>query len=94
MKNENLKITAAACIDNHGKVWSLPKPYRHHDVLAYMHTNGIRETTSAFKQGFKCSDGNFIDRRGALYIAKNAGQMKPRKPGEYDGDELFSEDVW
>ena len=89
-----LKVTAAACLDTQNRVWSVPKPARHHDVLWYMKACGATEKDSADSQGFKLSDGSYVDRLAASTIAKNAYQLKERMPGEYDGPELFSEDIW
>lgn len=48
-------------------------------------------TMPAHEQGFLTSTGRFVDRREALQIATDAGQMlaPPSPTGE-----LFSEDVW
>lgn len=89
-----LKVTAAACLDTNNKVWSVPKPARHHDVLHYMYKLGAKEKDSNDSQGFKLSDGSYVDRLAAFTIAEKAKQIKPRLPGQYDGPELFSEDLW
>lgn len=44
-------------------------------------------------QGFIDNKGDFHTRKKAYLIAKAAGQIV-RKEGEYDGDELFSEDLY
>lgn len=89
-----LKVTAAACLDTNNKVWSIPKPARHHDVLQYMEKCGAKEKDSMDSQGFKLNDGSYVDRLAAYTIAKRANQIKPRLPTQYNGAELFSEDLW
>lgn len=44
-------------------------------------------------QGFIANDGKFYNRKDAYVIAKDANQIV-RKEGGYDGDELFSEDLY
>lgn len=89
-----LKVTAAACLDTNNRIWSIPKPARHHDVLHYMKKCGAKEKGSKDSQGFKLNDGSYVDRLAAYTIAERANQIKPRFPGQYDGPELFSEDLW
>lgn len=74
-----------------GKMYSLPKPNRHHDVIRTI-PGGVAGPDT---QGFILNDGTFIGRRGAYYLAADNGQLK-RKPGKefYQGDELYSEDLW
>lgn len=43
------------------------------------------------RQGFYTSHGRFVDRKTALQIALDSGQVKP---GEISGDSLYSEDLW
>lgn len=45
-------------------------------------------------QGFALDDGSFVNRRQAFGIAWENGQLRPRKPGGYNGPELYSEDLW
>lgn len=72
----------------------LPQPHRHHDVFKQMGpTLLFRTHINPDDQGFLTSEGRFVNRIEALEIAKRAGQFN-RKPGGYDGPELFSEDLW
>lgn len=84
------KITGVA-IMYAGKLYSLLKPNRHHDVIRSI-PGGVKGPD---KQGFVLDDGTFIGRREAMVIAKANGQLK-RREGEqfYQGPELYSEDVW
>lgn len=79
----------AAAIHRGGMVCSVPRPGRHHDVIRAMARAGIPIPITG-EQGFLTSAGLFVDRRLALGIAENAGQLI-EGPGH---GELFSEDVW
>jgi hypothetical protein len=67
----------------------LPKPNRHHHVVRYI--GGIKGPDI---QGFLDDQGNFLTRRQAFIHATASGQIKARQPGEYNSDELYSEDLW
>lgn len=92
-------IVAAAVRINHC-VCSMAAPARHHDILrqiAGLFDPGERpgHTYEAETQGFIEDSGQFLDRRAALAHARECGQVLKRKPGVgYQGDELFSEDLW
>lgn len=74
-----------------GVIHSLPRPARHHHILHAM----IGLDRSLSEQGFVTSDGTFVDRPTAMEIALAAAQVKRRKGlTDYDGPELFSEDLW
>lgn len=78
-----------------GKVYSLPPPNRHHDVIRLI----VEQTGAKYvdahgdDQGFLASDGLYWRREDALRIARECGQLKPGGLGERLG-ELYSEDVW
>lgn len=80
----------AAAIRHDGVVYSVPAPGRHHDVIRLMADQGFGPRCM-HDQGFVASDGRFLNRIGALRVAKEAGQIK-RKTGP--ADKLFSEDLW
>ena len=87
---ERVTIVAAAVF--HGSVISLPAPARHHTILHSMDCEmGIDTTTiPPANQGFLTSEGKFVNRVEAFYIAHRAGQI-----GAKDGEpRLFSEDLW
>lgn len=88
----SLRVVAVACRAGE-LVLTLPAPARHHNVLRLM-TELELFPASPKDQGFLLSDGSYADRRRALKVATAAGQVFPRKPGQYNGPELFSEDVW
>jgi hypothetical protein len=83
------KIVGVAVLYN-GQIFSLPAPNRHHNVL--MTTSGFNRP---YEEGFILDDGTYIDRIGAMQLAKDNGQLN-RRSGEnfYQGPELFSEDLW
>lgn len=76
-----------------GKTYSLPAPNRHHHIIRMIaEENGVG-INGPDEQGFLDETGRFLTRRAALALASANGQLK-RKPGGYNGDELFSEDLW
>lgn len=85
-----LRVVAAAICSN-GKVYSLPPPARHHNVLRYMAKLGAMPKNCCGTQGFLLNDGRFCTRPSAKKIAKKAGQLLPRAMNLKD---LYSEDVW
>lgn len=73
------------------KVYSLPAPNRHHHVLWEMPLPCFNDEDGV--QGFLDDTGAFLTRREAYRAVVDTPQFK-RKPGGYDGPELFSEDLW
>lgn len=86
-----MKIVAAAVMHG-GTVYSMPPPARHYNILQDMYAKGIKQDHTT-EQGFLTDHDVFVRRKPALMIAEHAGQLK-RKPGGYQGPELFSEDLW
>lgn len=83
------KITHVA-IKHAGKVHSLPAPNRHHHVIRAM--GGIPGPDI---QGFLDDTGRFLTRKQAFRLASANGQIiRPTDPSTYQGDQLFSEDLW
>lgn len=92
MSDEKTTIEAAA-LRLGGKVHSLPQPARHHDIIQHLTATGMDPGSIAMaEQGFITSEGQFVCRRPALRIAREAGQIKWRETASGHG--LFSEDVW
>lgn len=92
-------IERAALRTPAGVVYDLPKPGRHHDVIAHMADNGVGAWDC--DQGFTTSEGRYVDRFEAMDIARAAGQLLAVQtdPDGIDirrepSDRLFSEDVW
>lgn len=78
-----------AAIRRYTTVWSVPRPGRHHDVIAFMAEQGV--DARGCDQGFTTSTGRYVDRFEAMDIARAAGQIvgEPSMP-----DRLFSEDIF
>lgn len=90
--SEDQQITHVA-ISYAGRIWSLPAPNRHHDVIREI----IQQTRSGLygphSEGFLTEDGTYLDRRSARWLAASTGQFK-RSAGGTQSEELFSEDLW
>ena len=96
-------MIVAAAIRLNAVTLSMPAPARHHDILRQI--NGLYEpsherpdwTYEVETQGFITDKGVFMDRREAFAHTNECGQGQPRRrpgPENYQGDELFSEDLW
>ena len=69
------------------EIFSLPKPNRHHNIIHNDPEHSI--------EGFLTEENRFIDRREAYLMAKHSGQLNRLKGDQYyQGNELFSEDLW
>lgn len=98
-------IVAAAIMINR-LVCSMPQPARHHDILRQIngfYATGERElhTYDGEVQGFVNHEGRFFNRRDAYDHCMKTDQGLPRreamlKDGRkiYNGEELYSEDLW
>jgi len=85
-------LTHVACRDVHGTIWSLPRPFRHHDVLALMRDRGAQHDEDDDRsEGFLDASGRYLDREAALEIARSNGQLTG---GSLFGTVLTSEDLW
>jgi hypothetical protein len=75
-----------------GKLWSLPRPNRHHNIIRVIAAcNGVG-IKGPNVQGFLTDQGRFVDRKEALQIALAAGQVL--NPDDVRGARLYSEDLW
>jgi hypothetical protein len=83
-----------------GKIWSVPKPGRHHHVIKHILDNNPDIVCVGGVQGFLTSDNIFVGRREARIIAESANQLISQTniedgvPNKRTHTELFSEDVW
>lgn len=81
-------IAVAMFID--GKVESLPKPNRHHDIIRKFplpdHEHG--------EQGFIDDKYGFLSRKAALGLVQDEGQELRGQKLTAPGHGLFSEDLW
>jgi hypothetical protein len=77
-----------------GKVWPLPAPNRHHDVIRLIveQTGASTVDSHGDDQGFLDANGRYLNRRQALVSAEVNGQLKD--PANIRCGQLFSEDVW
>ncbi len=76
-----------------GVIWSLPSPYRHHDVIREICEETGAETVDSYnEQGFLDEGGNFLRRKPALAIARLFGQIKDES--KVRAGMLTSEDLW
>lgn len=83
------EIIVAAAISKDGKVWSVPKPGRHNDVILLICNElNILYVGCEYHQGFLTSKGRFVERMEAARIAYEAGQITEKKY------KLYSEDLW
>lgn len=72
-----------------GRIFSLPRPYRHHHVIRMAAMLG-EEIPITGTQGFVLDDGTFVMRKAARRLAVGSGQApEPSHPRL-----LFSEDLW
>lgn len=85
-------IKAAAIMGEDGLIYHLPPPARHHHIIKHMADLNIGRE----EQGFIDHNGKFFGRISALCIARDCGQLKRDEtdPKKYQGNELFSEDLW
>jgi hypothetical protein len=86
----------AAAIKIADVICFIPAPARHHHVLHSLAKSFKGRTDRGYTeevQGFVTDTGLFLNREDAHQYASQQEQMI-RKPGGYDGPELFSEDLW
>jgi len=89
---QNIPKIVRAAIKYQGQVYSLPAPHRHHHIISSIPDyDGTLEDS----QGFVDANGKYLERGEAYQLAVSSGQIR-RNPGteEYQGTELFSEDLW
>lgn len=88
------RIDRVALRHPNGRLWTCPAPMRHLHIIGEATRYGwtVGEI-AASEQGFTDSDGNFLNRRAAMRVADESGQLN-RKPGGYQGPDLYSEDLW
>ncbi len=77
-----------------GKVWSLPRPHRHHHVIrliCWLDPDVDSVDCAAEDQGFLDAGGRYLTREQAEVSAEANGQIKN---GKTIGSVLTSEDLW
>lgn len=96
-----MPIVAAAVRINHAVI-SMAAPARHHDIIRQisgLYEPGDRPHWSYENetQGFITDTGSFLNRREAFQHTVDCGQGQPLRrtgPTDYQGGELYSEDLW
>lgn len=73
-----------------GKLYSLPKPNRHHHIIHQIELE-TGDTGIYGDQGFLDDQGNFLDRAAALLHAQACHQLNDRPLWD---DWLYSENLW
>lgn len=81
-------LIIAAAIKVGNRLYFIPKPARHHNIIHQMAKNGLKPYLGI--QGFITSDDRFVDRAEAMEIAIRSGQFVQL----INRKELFSEDLW
>lgn len=85
-------LTHVAVIDTKSRVWSLPRPFRHHHVLRVMHDLGAKQAENRHeRQGFLDQTGKYFNRRDAEVRAFACNQVIG---GAMISSILTSEDLW
>lgn len=82
-------------IKYNNRTFSLPAPNRHIDVVQLIFQETGNGINGPYIQGFLDSYGNFLTRQEALEHAKRFNQLtRPNDPAYYQGEKLFSDDLW
>lgn len=85
-------LTHVACRDTEDRIWALPRPFRHHHVLAVMRQHDAKcAEDNHVSQGFLDASGRYLHRKAAWVSAELNGQIKG---GKIIGGVLTSEDLW
>lgn len=88
---ESMLIVIAAAVLHNGKIYTMPPPKRHHNIIQAMsRTEGLERVTQA-QQGFRLCDNSFATREEARKVADAAGQTSER---DMHHEKLYSEDLW
>jgi hypothetical protein len=85
------KITCAAIKLDDGRVFSLPPPNRHNDIIHAIRLTGYSGPVSGPHQGFLNSEESFVSRLEAADIAISAGQCETVM---CPNTGLLSQDLW
>jgi len=84
-------MIVAAAIKTPDKVWTLPRPKRHDDIIRAMVQAGASARRTGACQGFVNSEGEFLTRGLAAQEAFICGQL----PGKAKAPPiLMTEDLW
>ena len=83
-----MKIIACAVKTIDGTVIAFAKPVRHYTIAQALYVFPV----PIEEQGFLTSEGTFVNRTEALFIARKANQIIRKVGG--DNLELYSENLW
>ena len=84
------QVKQAAIRDGHGKVHTLPRPARHHNIAHELYDTRGHALLEDDEQGFILEDGSFVDREAGGDFAIKTEQIEKLKWPPY----LYSEDLW
>jgi hypothetical protein len=86
----------AVAIKVNGIVFFAPSPKRHHHILHELQEDKLFDNTDVVVEGFLNEKGEFLSRREAYDHVIECSQPMIRQSGSkyYQGDKLFSEDLW
>ncbi len=82
------RLLSTAIQAENGQPYSLPHPAPHHDILQDLYNHGIT-LDDGYTEGFRLTDGSFVDREEALLVAIESGQLDSGKTEGF----LFSNEV-
>jgi len=74
-----MHVLQAAIKDLKGKVWTLPRPARHNDIIHKMYQEAGTTVSASNVQGFVLVDGAFVDRVEAAAIVMDNGDIEQLK---------------
>jgi hypothetical protein len=78
-----------------GKTYSLPRPKRHHHIVCMIVAEHGLGLNGPDTQGFLDHTNTFLNRQTAYIHATECNQIVRKvDPALYNGDELYSEDLW
>lgn len=92
-------MIVAVALECNGMIFTMPPPNRHHNLLHWWSPDSDMEVE--FTQGFITDEGIFLDRKKAYLHCIIVNQPLVRRnqllsegKDVYNGDKLFSEDLW
>ena len=87
-----MEIIEGVTINQDGRIYKLPRPSRHHDLIRMIADTGGKIPVTG-EQGFYSNKRRFIDRKEAKIVALKTVK-KLLSEGKYDLEELYSECLW
>lgn len=86
------KAITTAAVKFKDKVYTLPRPARHHDIIKHICEEEKIDSIGENEQGFLDDQGRFLRRKPAKLIAQMAGQILENDAPVLS--ELYSENLW